>query len=226
MANTLSIVRLDKVIYIIYENHLPSASDYSQASSPSLSITSTVAIDNSLLGVQERNRAAPQAPSFAATNSSANDDEIHDKQGSGSTNKENSTLNNASKILSNIKTAAEDSKAASKASTGAPNNKKRSAASMEDADINQSSPSTSNGLPSPSEPRKKLCPNTYQQSAISIASISKAPATYPAIIDKENVSTTKSLAGKRKRDYDDEDGEIDYDEKAKPRKYLKTNKRY
>ncbi|CEP11212.1 hypothetical protein, partial, partial [Parasitella parasitica] len=165
----------------------------------------TAAIDNCLLAFQERNHAAPQAVSFAASTSSTNDDEA---QGYGSTNKENSTLNNAPKILGDIKSAAEGSNEASKASAEASNTNKRSAASMEDADINQNSPGTSNGLPLPSEPRKKLRPNsTYQQSTISIVTNPKEPATYPVIIDKENVPCTKSLAGKRKRDYGYEDGE-------------------
>ncbi|CEP14716.1 hypothetical protein [Parasitella parasitica] len=208
------------------EKHLPSANDYSQASSSSSSLISTAAIDNSLLAVQERNQAASQVSSFVASASSANEDKINDKQGSGSVNKDNSILNDASKNFRNIKTAAEDSNAASNASAGGSNTKKRSAASMEDANINQSDPSTSNGLSLSSKPRKKLRPNTtYQQSTISIATIPKAPVTYLAIIDKENISNTKSLAGKRKRDYYDEDGEIDQDEVAKPRKFFKTNKR-
>ncbi|CEP12424.1 hypothetical protein, partial, partial [Parasitella parasitica] len=101
------------------ENHFPSANDYSQASSSSPSLINTAAIDNSLLAVQEHNHAAPQASSFAASTSSSNEDKIIEKQGSGSANKNKSTLNDASKILKNIKTAAEEPCAASNASAGA-----------------------------------------------------------------------------------------------------------
>ncbi|CEP10314.1 hypothetical protein, partial, partial [Parasitella parasitica] len=183
--------------------------------------------DNSLLQAQESNYAVSQAWSSAASTSSAKDSKIHDTQGSANANnKGKHALNNAFRILDNTKTLDKDSRAASNAFVGpVSNTKKRSAAAVEDADNNQGSPGTSSGLPLRYEPKKKLRTNTNpQQVAVNTVNTQETHAIYTkqtAILDnKENPPRSKPLAGKRKRDLDDESK--DEDEEAKPRKFLKT----
>ncbi|KAI8637811.1 hypothetical protein BD408DRAFT_447299 [Parasitella parasitica] len=123
--------------------------------------------------------------------------------------------------------------------TAAAKGKKRSAASLED-DEDKDGSGRDSDLPSGSKPRKKTCCNgtlvtsldhVAQNPAVNTANAANAANAAntqeevalpkpPIPIDKENFFATKSMIGKRKREFDEQEEQ----EESKPRKILKTKR--